>query len=285
MCYGIDSNIFILNFILYIVKIMKSGIYTITNLVNGKIYVGLSKNLEARKHHHFNELKHDRHDNEHLTYAYKKYGKENFSFEVLEEYPIEYLIAMEHYWCTILNTNNRNYGYNIKLTHPEKENVCSNETRIKLSLANKGKKRSEEVKKAISERHKNNPMTEEHKNKLVEARRKVGISEEGRNRINLGIKNRIKKPMSEEHKQKLRIANLGKKILFRKKRDFCTHKGKSVICYDLQGNFIKEYRIVYDVEKDGFNADFVIAVCKGRKLKYKNLLWKYKMDGIIMENQ
>lgn len=40
-----------------------SGIYKITNLLNGKVYVGQSKNVYKRKIQHFAALRKDCHEN------------------------------------------------------------------------------------------------------------------------------------------------------------------------------------------------------------------------------
>lgn len=57
------------------------GIYKITNKINGKIYIGQSINIERRwKEHIFDNRK-----NSLIHLAIIKYGKENFSFEVIEE--------------------------------------------------------------------------------------------------------------------------------------------------------------------------------------------------------
>lgn len=119
---------------------MKSGIYTITNIKENKIYVGHTKNLDARKSCHFTKLKKGIHKNCHLQRAYIKYGIENFEFEMLEECEEKYLIALEHYWCNILNTHDRDYGYNMRRTNPTK-NCCthSKETLLKIAEKNKGK--------------------------------------------------------------------------------------------------------------------------------------------------
>jgi group I intron endonuclease len=63
---------------------MKSGIYRIINSANGKIYIGSSIDLDRRRKQHFVELLKDEHCNSHLQNAYNKYGKENFTFEILE---------------------------------------------------------------------------------------------------------------------------------------------------------------------------------------------------------
>ena len=57
-------------------------IYKITNLINGKIYVGKSKNPKVRWRQH---KSHSKKRNTKLYYAMRKYGIENFIFEVLEE--------------------------------------------------------------------------------------------------------------------------------------------------------------------------------------------------------
>lgn len=75
------------------------GIYKITNLINGKMYIGKSNNIERRKREHKNmEGKSVIHD------AIRKYGNENFSFEVVEECPLEKLNEREIYWIKYFNT-------------------------------------------------------------------------------------------------------------------------------------------------------------------------------------
>jgi group I intron endonuclease len=60
-----------------------SGIYQIKNLINNKIYIGSSYNINARMGQHFSNLKHNKHANPKLQAAYNKYGKENFIFKIL----------------------------------------------------------------------------------------------------------------------------------------------------------------------------------------------------------
>lgn len=86
---------------------MKKSIYLITNQVNGKQYVGQSINPKLRFEQHCNNktpyrsLIHD---------AIKKYGKENFTLQILES-DIENYNEREIYWISYYNTVST--GYNI----------------------------------------------------------------------------------------------------------------------------------------------------------------------------
>lgn len=60
------------------------GIYKITNLINGKCYIGKSEDIEYRKKVHFRELNEGNHHSAYLQEDFKKYGKDNFSFEIIE---------------------------------------------------------------------------------------------------------------------------------------------------------------------------------------------------------
>lgn len=82
-------------------------IYLITNNLNGKQYVGLTtRTSEERFREH---LKGD----SYIDRAIRKYGKENFSLEVLcRPRTIDSLKKQEDYWATKLNTYYPN-GYNI----------------------------------------------------------------------------------------------------------------------------------------------------------------------------
>lgn len=61
------------------------GVYKITNVLNQDSYIGSSKNIEERwKKHLYLYNRKGRHYNYHLYRAMRKYGVENFKFEVLE---------------------------------------------------------------------------------------------------------------------------------------------------------------------------------------------------------
>lgn len=63
-----------------------SGVYIITNKVNGKFYVGSGRSIFSRWLNHASDLKNGNHINYKLQRAYNKYGFENFKFEILELY-------------------------------------------------------------------------------------------------------------------------------------------------------------------------------------------------------
>ena len=61
------------------------GIYKIENIVNDKVYIGQSVNIESRWQQHINALENNSHVNKHLQSSWNKYGSESFVFVVLEE--------------------------------------------------------------------------------------------------------------------------------------------------------------------------------------------------------
>lgn len=85
-------------------------IYKITNLINGKIYIGLStKTIEASQTYYGSGSL--------IKEAIRKYGKINFTKEILEQEieSREILTELEKYWIAHYKSNTREVGYN--LTH------------------------------------------------------------------------------------------------------------------------------------------------------------------------
>jgi group I intron endonuclease len=63
------------------------GIYRITCLPNGKVYIGSSVEIEERWTNHRSELRCKRHANIHLQRAWNKHGPDAFVFEILQAVP------------------------------------------------------------------------------------------------------------------------------------------------------------------------------------------------------
>jgi len=152
------------------------GIYMIENKVNGKRYVGQSKDIEARwNYHKYYEY------NNHLKSAFKKYGLVNFELKILcelkeNEQSKERLNDLEIAYIDILETTNPDKGYNqtfggvggkktqevnAKIRASSVGKKLSEETKAKLRVAAKGrnigKKLSEETKSKMSTSHKGKP--------------------------------------------------------------------------------------------------------------------------------
>lgn len=89
-----------------------SGIYQITCITTGKLYIGSAINLRKRRKDHFGELQRNIHRNAKLQHAFNKYGPECFTFEVLELVLPMSLTAREQYWLDKLKPFGDN-GYNI----------------------------------------------------------------------------------------------------------------------------------------------------------------------------
>ena len=76
---------------------MSCGIYKIENQVNQKVYIGQSTNIATRWRRHRSEA--NNLNNSYPLYrAMRKYGLENFSFEIIEECSREDLDSRERYW-------------------------------------------------------------------------------------------------------------------------------------------------------------------------------------------
>lgn len=95
-------------------KTMTIGIYAIVCNPTGKMYIGQSRSIRKRKSDHVKSLLKGSHYNEYLQRAFDKYGRDNFSFRVLENCEITELDDREAYWITYHKTNDANYGYNLR---------------------------------------------------------------------------------------------------------------------------------------------------------------------------
>lgn len=93
---------------------MGVGIYLITCKPTGKVYVGQSKNIKVRKSQHLSKLIAGQHYNSYFQNAFNKYGRDNFSFRVLENCKDEILTEREEFWINFYNSNKAEYGFNLK---------------------------------------------------------------------------------------------------------------------------------------------------------------------------
>lgn len=109
----------------------ESGIYKITNLLNGHCYIGQSVNIYRRYHsHHKVEYKNEKVSHYPLYLAFSKYGLENFKIEVLELCESSLLNEKEKYWISYFDSFKN--GYNATEGGQSwSENIYSQETKLK----------------------------------------------------------------------------------------------------------------------------------------------------------
>ena len=88
------------------------GIYKITNNLNGQIYIGLSVNIEKRWKDHKNRYQNetDKEYEKTLYRAFRKYGIENFTFEIIEECSKEELSSKEIQWIAFYDSFANGYN-------------------------------------------------------------------------------------------------------------------------------------------------------------------------------
>lgn len=182
-------------------------IYKVTNLVNGKIYIGQTKqDFYKRKRYHLFCL---RNGCQFVFYrAMRKYGLDNFEWEIIDEAHNEKdIIQKEIYWIdfykSYIYAENSN-GYNMTIGgEGTKGRIVSDETRKRLSVSKSGKNHPFYGKKH-SENHKQR-IADGNKGKFVseETRKKMSDSQIDGKHWNYGG------TISDEHKKAISNANSG----------------------------------------------------------------------------
>jgi group I intron endonuclease len=104
-----------------------SGIYYIKNIIDGKVYVGSSCNINRRWKEHKSDLRRGDHRNGHLQNAWVRDGESNFRFGILEEVAVWFdkptsqqktclkdnLEFWEQIYIDNYDASNKECGYNI----------------------------------------------------------------------------------------------------------------------------------------------------------------------------
>lgn len=110
-----------------------SGIYKITNLSTGKLYIGSAYNIDRRLARHKNYLKQNIHPNKHLQASYNRYGSTFFIGDCLEKVTDKKeLLTKEQYWIDLARTEEVRL-YNLAPVAGKPINILSNESRKKIS--------------------------------------------------------------------------------------------------------------------------------------------------------
>lgn len=241
------------------------GIYAIRNLINQKIYIGQSTNVEDRIAHHKSALRHNRHENQHLQRSWNKYGEESFSFFILEECNEERLDELERMYISEYKSIDGEHGYNNETGGSLNKHI-SDEAKRKMSQKAKGRYAGEK-----------NPMyqvsvlwTQERKEKLSKMMSGAGnpmygvhlhLSDEQRKRISERMSGE-KNPFygcqhTDETKIKMRASNK------RKKPIRCVETGT-------------EYESACEAGRQtGFDNTHINACCNGKAHTAYGFHWEF----------
>ena len=180
-------------------------LYRITNIVDGKVYIGQTVNPKTRwKDHKYSKKKN------YLYNAIEKHNIQNFVFEIIAQCKnindnYDNINESEIECIAQYDSCNRNIGYNID--HGGQNSLKTEETKEKMSKSllgkNLGKIPSEETKKKISKALLGRTLSEEVKNKMSKS--KLGRYK--------GIEHSMYgKMVSEETKSKISKAMLGRAV-------------------------------------------------------------------------
>lgn len=227
---------------------LKCGVYTITNKINGKMYVGSTKRaFRVRWRKHLNALNKNIHHSSKLQNAVNKYGINVFIFEILEITEISHTESLERFWLNILDTVKN--GYNVSYSTIGGCLGCKMSENHKAIIRKvnknnnyfKGFTHSEESKKQIK-----NSTNDFWKNDTDEVKRLKKIRRETMNNLNKNRDYRVsKKPITQ--------------------RDLLTNKP------------IKEWDSAQDIEKTTkMFATSIAQVCKGKNKQAYGFKWTYK---------
>lgn len=227
------------------------GIYKITN-PKGKIYIGQSIDLFQRS----KDYKYKRCKQQYKLYnSILKYGWEQHRFEIIEECNLEQLNEKEIYWITFFNSINE--GLNLK--EGGSFGKHSQETKNKISKANKGKKFPQEVreKMGLTKGFKYDEKTKEKMSQSLKGKPKPSGFGEKISKANMG------KIKSDETIQKMRDSNPNKKAILQINPE----------TYKIINEFssMKEAGRILNINPSG-----ITEVIKGRQKTSSGYIWKLK---------
>ena len=162
-------------------------IYRITNMANGKYYIGSAESFARREWQHKYDLRKGIHKNPRLQAAWVKYGEEMFVFEVIEEVPV----GQSAFDC-------ENKYLHEHVGKPECYNVNTDAIGMRTGIPHTGETKAR-ISAGLIGKHAGKKHYRYGKTLSEEVRAKIGTTQRGV----------PKSPRSEEHRRNLSIANKG----------------------------------------------------------------------------
>lgn len=262
------------------------GIYKITNLKNGKVYIGQSVDIERRFMEYRNRLYRC---NSVVFNAFRKYGFDNFSFEILDLCEKNDLDRLEKYYIEKYDSYGNGYnmtkggkGYSGKLSTKHKENISKSKLGEKNPNFGKKpsyetlKKRSDSFKKTYQEMDKEkrkewrNKIGLKHKNKIVSQEQKEKISKKLKDYFSQNI-------VSEETRKKISKAVKGITRSEKTKDLIRERVSKEVFCFNRDKKFISKYKSAKEAaEVLGINKTNISSCCHGKRKVAGGFMWSFK---------
>jgi len=241
-------------------------IYKITS-PSGRVYIGKTTNFKKRKQSYENV----REDKPLIYNSIKKYGIDHHNFEIIDEFKGDNLYSdgKEMFWirsfmCNCWKWASSEYKYDRGMNSTDGGGGILGNHAPKYAL--RGRPLSESTKKKLSEackeKYKNGYKHPNLGKKLSEERRKqIGLSK-------LGNKNNLGKNWSDERKEEFSIKR---------------KSNKAVLQFDLNGNFIAEYRSIRVASREtGISRNVIKYSAKGLLKKEKDsrrlYIFKYKEE-------
>ena len=228
-------------------------VYKTTNLVNGKIYIG--KDVKSRPNYLGSGIR--------LKNAIIKYGKDNFNKEILEDNIADkqHLSQREIYWIEYYKSNDREIGYNLTKGGEGGDTTTNNPNREEIIKKRKGLVAWNKGLKGFLAGEKNGNYGNPTGFKGNKTSFKSGE-----------LHPMYNKKQSDEHKTK-RVES--RKMNGTLKNNGSEKRKKSILQYDLKGNFIKEWSGVLEAMRE-YNGVRVQRVADGKQKHAAGFIWKWK---------
>lgn len=244
-------------------------IYKITNQKNGMVYIGSSIEVERRWRQHkeasINEK--DHHYNYPLMIAFREFGIDNFTFEIVETLPSwEEMIKAEHNWIIKENCVKPN-GYN------QTDNTDSPMFDPAIAKKMSDTKREKYGKRVCEIDSMKNILNIW--DSLAEAGEDTGLDRFKISSVCNGTRlttgNRLFRFLDDKNQ----IIEPEAKVN-QVQSNRITKTSRRVGAYDKDNNLIQEFdSLQLAAQFCGGNSSTISAVCRGKRNSHKNYIWRY----------
>lgn len=246
------------------------GIYCIENLINGKRYIGQSKDIHRRWGGHISKLRNNRHKNEKLQNAWNKYGESNFHFNIIEIVDAEKLDEAEVHYIELYNSFKN--GYN-KDTGGSGQKTMTEETKRKIR----------ESKKYLTDQARENIRNSQESKPIFQVDLDGNIVKAWRGARDASRELKINQAAIWQCLHHDRLTLHGYIWIFSNEidlLDLSKHQGQNTqpkrICQkNLDGSLVKIWDSANSAQRAGFECSSIIKCCKGRIRCHKGFLWSY----------